>query len=60
MRKTVCVHQVFKRKRERKDGVGNCEVCTADEDNKKCRDYLRMTLHTINVVNERRDDEESR
>ena len=47
MRKTVCFYQVFRRPKFVREGVGDCKICTADEKNKECAEFLPMTLYSF-------------
>lgn len=47
MRKTVCFYQAFRRKKFIGKGVGDCEICAADEKNKNCAEFLPITLWTF-------------
>lgn len=45
-RNVMCLHQWIKPPTETKikvDGVGDCQTCTANENNKYCRNYCEIT-----------------
>lgn len=53
MKKRICLFQAFKRKMAViPEGVGDCSICTPDEKNKECKDFIGMTLYSFQAESE--------
>jgi hypothetical protein len=53
MGKIMCLRQQFKSNVVfRPDGWGDCSVCEADDNNQRCRGYIRVRTIFLEVTNE--------
>lgn len=46
---TICIHQFIRPKYHiNVEGMGNCTICEADENNKFCKNYHPISVATTN------------
>jgi hypothetical protein len=52
-RQTVCINQ-FLRPREHIniEGIGNCTICEADDENKLCKNYSPINVFLMDTIEE--------